>query len=535
MSEKNEQFADAARGNVIDRFIAWRNPEKGLQRLRARMAMATTSSFFGGSGSYSGASRSKSIFKKWFTSNRSANDDLLPDSVTLRSRCRDLDRNNPIAGGTLNKICTSAVGGGLRLQSQIDSRVLGISDTQKSDWQTNVEFEFRRYASSKNCDLARSLNFYELQSLVFHNALLNGDVLTVLPRVSLQGFDWETRIQVIEADRVCNPYGKPDTDKLVGGVHLDEFGAPLGYEVCNVYPHGRMGKTAAWSTVSRFGNKTGRVTAILLFDPKRPNQVRGVPYLSAVIEPLKQLARYTEAELAAAVVSGMFSVFIKTPSGVGGMLGAKEIQGSTDQAREYELGNGAILEGLPGDEITTINPARPNDSFDPFVLAILRQIGIRLELPYEVLIQHFTSSYTAARAAILEAWKLYRRMRGFVATNWCQPIYEAWLWEAVSAGRIAAPGFLTDARIRTAYCGASWLGGGMGVLDPQREASAVRDRLDIGLTTLQEEIAAYDGGDWEEKHRAQVVIMNARRKDGLVVDKTATAPEKKPFDPDDTN
>ncbi len=46
-------------------------------------------------------------------------------------------------------------------------------------------------------------------------------------------------------------------------------------------------------------------------DWERPGQRRGVPVLAPVIEALKQLGRYTDAELVAAVVSGLFTVFVK--------------------------------------------------------------------------------------------------------------------------------------------------------------------------------------------------------------------------------
>ena len=37
-----------------------------------------------------------------------------------------------------------------------------------------------------------------------------------------------------------------------------------------------------------------------------------MPLLAPIIETLKQLGRYTDAELMAAVVSGMYTVFIET-------------------------------------------------------------------------------------------------------------------------------------------------------------------------------------------------------------------------------
>lgn len=49
----------------------------------------------------------------------------------------------------------------------------------------------------------------------------------------------------------------------------------------------------------------------LLFT-ERPEQVRGIPILSPVIENLKQLGNYTEAELMAAVISGMYAIFIES-------------------------------------------------------------------------------------------------------------------------------------------------------------------------------------------------------------------------------
>lgn len=41
-------------------------------------------------------------------------------------------------------------------------------------------------------------------------------------------------------------------------------------------------------------------------------------------------------------------------------------------------------------------------------------------------------------------------------------------------------------------------------------------RLQIGVSTLASESIAYDGVDWESKHRQQVKEQRARQDDGLV-------------------
>lgn len=44
---------------------------------------------------------------------------------------------------------------------------------------------------------------------------------------------------------------------------------------------------------------------------ERAGQRRGVPMLAPVLEALKQLGHYTDAEITAAVLSAMFTVFVK--------------------------------------------------------------------------------------------------------------------------------------------------------------------------------------------------------------------------------
>ena len=157
-------------------------------------------------------------------------------------------------------------------------------------------------------------------------------------------------------------------------------------------------------------------------DFERPGQRRGVPLLAPVIEALKQLARFTDAELTAAVISGMFTGFIKTQDNAG----LKGIFDDIDSKEEDTLamGNGTMVHLKPGEDITFGDPSRPNSNFGGFVEAVCRQVGSALEIPYELLIKHFTASYSASRASLLEAWKMFRMRRQWLADSFCQPIYE---------------------------------------------------------------------------------------------------------------
>lgn len=491
--------------NLVDKVVSYFNPVKGQERLKSRMMMALA-------GGYNGGKRTSRVLKGSSVSGGDADSDLLPDLAALREYSRDLVRNTPLAAGAINTAVTNVVGTGLKVHPSIDSKYLGLTEEEVDIWQTNAKREFSLWADSQECDAARTLNFYSHQEVAFRSALENGDIFYLLPYIERAGSPFGLKLQAIEADRVENENFARDTTKLAGGIETDEHGAPVEYHILKSHP-GNMSRTnREWHKVKAFGEKSGRRNVLHLFDQRRPGQRRGAPYLAPVIESLKQLGRYTDAELMAAVVSGMFTVFVKSESD----SGLEEVSNDVSTDSEYEMGNGAIVRMGESESIETANPGRPNQAFDPFVMAILRQIGSALEIPFELLIKHFTSSYSASKAAFLEAWKFFKRRRAWLVAYFCQPVYEAVITESVANGRLYAPGFLEDMRVRKAYLGTIWTGPGRGQINELQEANAVKARVEVGLTTLDQESAEYNGGDWDVNHPQSVKERKARTDGGLV-------------------
>jgi len=140
-------------------------------------------------------------------------------------------------------------------------------------------------------------------------------------------------------------------------------------------------------------------------------------------------------------------------------------------------------------------------------------------LPFEILVKHFTASYSAARAALLEAFKYYVGRRTWLANGLCSPVYELWLTEAVLIGRVAAPGFLTgDPLIKAAWLGSDWIGKAKGAIDEQKEVGAAQMRVDMGVSTLDEETISLTGGDWEKKHPQRAKEHKMRKEAGLITE-----------------
>ena len=119
---------------------------------------------------------------------------------------------------------------------------------------------------------------------------------------------------------------------------------------------------------------------------------------------------------------------------------------------------------------------------------------------------------------MLEAWKFFRRQRAWLASDFCQPVYNEWFAEAVARGRINAPGFFADTAIRRAYTGAEWNGPSPGQIDPLKEVNAATVRVEQGFSTRARETAELTGGDWMQNYRQRVKEEKMMREGGLKVD-----------------
>jgi lambda family phage portal protein len=510
--------------NIVDKAIAYFAPRIAQRRSFARLQLALA-------GGYSGAKVDRAALAGWRTSANSPETDVIPDLPTLRARSRDLERNAPVASAVIGTTVAHVVGTGLACNPQIDAEFLGLGEEQAQAWEANTKRRFLAWAESTDCDLARVSNFYGLQDLAFRTALASGDAFVVTPRVARAGRAPQLALQLIEADRVSTPADRRTAQNISDGVEYDETtGEAIAYHICNRHPNDfAAGSARKWTRVAARGDNTGRRNVLHLYRPLRPGLKRGVPILAPVIEPLKQLARYTEAELHAAVASGLYALFVTMdPKAFDEMFEEDAKRTIVDRAGkwsgEIESGSKAV-NLLPGESVVSHNPGRPNAQFDPFVQACIRQIGMAIGIPYEVLVMHYQSSYSAARGALLMAWRFFMGWRDWLATNLCQLVYELWLTDEVAAGRIVARGFFADDVVRHAWCKAQWVGDGPGSIDPSKEVKAAADRVDLGISTLQAESILHDGVDWETKHRQRTKEIAAQRRDGVERTPAAASPD----------
>lgn len=467
--------------------------------------------------SESGASLSKKSLKNWIPQHYSSKSDLDKNLWILRARAADL-ANTPIGRAAIETSCTGAISSGLKLYPRPKADILKISAEQARDWARQVKNEFELWSGTVQCDFLRRNTFSEIQVILYKSYLRDGDAFVIFRR--RKGEPYSLKIQMIEAGRVSNPIAglsvfnsvemasQKKGGRIVNGVEVDRYGRLEAIWVSNKIADeiSITEPVTKWQRVKVHGDLTGLLNVLHICADNRPDMYRGEPYLAPVIETMKNILRYGEAELQSAIIKSFFSVFFTQPEvnhDINNILGDEPCVDPS----EYKLGPGT-LNSLPrGVGVTSINSSNAQDTFEPFTTAFLTQIGAALNLPYELLMKKFQSSYSASKAALLQAEEEFRARRNCFIQDFCKPVYEQFLIEAISLGRIKAPGFFDNPLIKMAWLNSDWRTETNHLLDAQKELAASKMKIEMGLSTHEVESALLCGSDWFE-NMAQLKIEN---------------------------
>lgn len=477
--------------------------------------------------SHYGANRTGANMLGWNSYSGSAKEDIEDNLDLLRQRSRDAYMGIPTAAAALKTLRTNVIAGGLMPSPQIDGDFLRMTNEQVEKLQAQILREFSLWADSPVCDSDRVDDFYGLQQLAYLGSLMNGDSFAVLQFKKRPGCPYDLRVRLVEADRVCSPgYCDRQTksvvnghtvDSIVQGVETDADGEIKAYWIADRHPRSYTAlKLQEWKRVEVYGG-AGRKNVLHIMSRERAGQRRGVPVLAPVLETLKQLERYADAETTAALLGAIFTVFVKkggisdeTPFGE--MLRQEMLKrmGAERNPNDLALGPGLIVDLELGETIDTVETQHPHSGYDAFMMARTKQASAAMEIPVEVLFKQFDSNFSSARGALNEFWRTCEMQRDWFAEDFCQPVYEMWFAEAVARGRICAPGFFDDPSVQKAYTDCKWNGPARTAMNPSQEVEAAMKRVAAGFSTAEEETAKLTGGDYNRNIKQRIV--EAKRK-----------------------
>lgn len=450
----------------------------------------------GGGTPYDGASITSQANQGWNPFSGDPDDGLV-GLQKLRERSRDLYTNNVVGGGAIRTKASSVIGSGLKLQCAVNPNLVGLDEKTVRTKESQIERLWEMWV--KEADVSGQCDFYELQDQAYRTFLISGDSFTIFPRLERKGSLFGFRLKIIEGDRCSNKNYMSDSVSMRGGIAIGPNEEPTGYW----FRFRQSLWNDVWQFFPAYGEQSGRRNVIHLMRQDRPGARRGTPMLTIMASHLKLIGRYVDAETMAAVLASYWAGFVEssnddalnsTISNFFAQNGGEVPAGSPPR---YDIVPGTIQHLLPGEKISFPAQGRPNSAFGSFMQSMMEFSGMGLEMPYEILMRHYSSSYSASRGARIDWERVAKIDRSWFNRKWNQTVFENWLFEQVAFGLLDLPGFLADPYVREAWANAVWTGDAAGLLDPLKEVNAAISRIDAGLSTRTAEAAGLTGMDFD--------------------------------------
>ena len=415
---------------------------------------------------------------------------------TITDRASDLVVNDPHAASVVDSISMNVIGTGLIPQATPHQDILGWTETEMNDFQTQAEWEFSIW--SREADAGGRLPFWLMQFLTIYSTLVHGEYLRVPVVLNQPHRTYSMALQCLHPSRLCTPRDLSGQPQVRDGIQLTPYGAAAHYFIANpknnfsarnasTLSSGEYAVVPAW-----VGHRPGCFHG---FVSKHEEQVRGTSILAAGMKSFRDLHDYLDFEVVGAIVASSFPVFIETADPYGAA------QGGQNSSGYKEISAGGVYYGKTGEKPHLLKPERPGNTFPDFVERIIRTIGASAGMPYEVISKDFSkTNYSSARAALLEAWRVFSFHQKWLVDMFCQQVWEMVMEEAWLRGRIRIPRGMDFYQNRQAICRARWIPPKRGHVDPLKEMQANIKGLQEDIVTLSD-VAAEMGGDWESKIR----------------------------------
>ncbi|MCX7841123.1 MAG: phage portal protein, partial [Anaerolineae bacterium] len=356
----------------------------------------------------------------------------------LQARSRDFERNSPL----YTKLCDIweqyTVGTGIQLYSA----------SSDAEWNIAADRVWERWKPV--ADIQSRLGFDNLQGIISRSLFVDGEIFVVLTREGQF-----PRVQLVEAHRCKTP---PQLEKFEGvrvidGVEIDENGRPIGY----------------WFIAAQ-GDKFARYDAdnvVHIFEPSRPSQYRGTPYITAALNVLHDREDLRALEMKAAKDAADLSTVVYSQSGepppglgllsqkFGGVSVQTESGSYTENKREYYQSavGGRVVVAQSTDKIEQHVPARPGaDTREYWRLLdadVCAAAGIPISLVFPDSMQgtvyrgalDAAAAFFRCKTALLSTY--FRRIRNYVIETSAR--FDRTIarlpddWRRVSNGTVRAP------------------------------------------------------------------------------------------------
>jgi lambda family phage portal protein len=471
----------------IDRAIAYLSPKWAAERAYYR---AASSSF---ATSYRGAVRTR-LDTAWSVISmgvRQRERNLRESHRQMRERARQLETDNVLAAGVLDRAVENVIGTGIRARPT----------SSDPEFNRQAAALWKKWTAGKTADVRGALTFGALQRMFYRGKLRDGDCGVLLTEARDSDGLPQPRLQVIESEWIDTPYGNVGDRRIIDGVELNGVDAAAAY----------------WLIVQDENERDAfqRIKArdfVYLARPALYSSVRGESSFNGGYLLFDQIVGYLESVVVASRVGASQALLIKRKNpGIGlGQLGSTtNAAGAQQKAFAVEPGMVHYL-GIDED-VASFNPSQPQQQMEAAIRAFSRFVGLKFGLTLEqVLLDFSQTSYSSSRAARLQAEQTAFQEQDDFAATFLARVYPWAVSKWAKNGQITVP-------MPSDGWAFEWIPQGRPWVDPTKEIRAAAEAVALGVET-RSNIATERGYDFHELTVTNAADVKLLSDNGLPTD-----------------
>ena len=448
--------APRPRLSLIDRAVAWWDPESALRRVSARVSLDRLRG-------YEAASRGR-LTEGWRASSTSADAEIASAGAVLRDRMRDLVRNNPMAAQAVQVLVNNIVGTGIHPRAATGSEELNKRvDELWSRW-------------SKAADAHGHTDVAGLQVLAVREMIEGGEVFALRrPRRASDRLPVPLQIELREADHLDSAKLdlRPSGARIEQGIEYDAIGRRTGYWMFPDHPGGSHSVF-----LRRFESVRIPADRVAHLFERQRTQARGVPWGVPAMRALRDVDDWQVAELTRKKTEAcLVGVVVETDDAAGGGV-AQLVDADGDAVEKFRPGMFSYLRN--GKDIRFNTPASTGGVYE-WHRVQLHIVAAGFRVPYSLMTGDLSqANFASSRVGLNEFRRMVEQVQWQVVIPMlCEPI---WRW-FVEAAQIA--GLLPE----DVEIAAEWAPPKFESVNPLQDAQA--DALEVrhGFSTLFQQIA----------------------------------------------
>ena len=424
--------------------------------------------------------KSGRLFSDWLSEDYDPNDVVTADQRILGGRSADLARNNAYMVAMLNAFGSGVIGHeGMQFRStyQLDDQTT-VSEQEKTTRQ-QIHTALAKGTRGTSIDAAGLLTWRGKQDIALMSKAIYGTSVEVRvakpnrPGRHSHATCWRT----LHPMRLCNPDWMANDDRFQDGYELDDDGHLVAIRVLKSHPNKLTAGAFTWTRIPIY-DAQGMPQVAINASRRFPEQVGGTGWAAPVMMLIKQLAGVQEAHVVAKRLQAALGMIVEVDDP---KKAAAADRNGVVLAPNTKIVPGKVYYVRKGASVKPFDFKYNGQDYEVFEAGLLQAIAAAFGhgIPYQFAMQQLTKSNMASsRAALMQAWRSFRREGHELSQCTLQPMIESLLAEDLARGRIDVPAGVEIEQLAAGF----WQPPPALSVDPARDMQAAKDKRLLGVS-----------------------------------------------------